>query len=116
MYSLSNFLTHHIFFPPRLKVVAFQQQPHRPTRPPLWGRRADHSDNALLLLLIKSWSLAWTGGIEQRPLQSAIKIPPADLPYCLGGKPQVGSHRRRGLSLIQLTQGQGAQCRPYRLQ
>src|ERR1700738_2648005 len=61
MYSSSNFPTHHIFFPPRLEVVAFQQhpdglpadvrnqfaldhffgqQPHRPTCPPLRRRRA----------------------------------------------------------------------------
>ena len=94
----------------------FGQQPHRPTRPPLWRRRADHRDNALLLLRIQRWSLAWTGGIEQRPLQSAIKVPLADLPYRLGGKSQVGSHCRRGLSLIQLTQSQGTQGRAYPLQ
>src|ERR1700719_3220716 len=137
MYSLSSFPTHHIFFPPRLEVVAFQQHPdglpadvrnqfaldhffgqqtHRPTRPPLRRRRADDRDNALLLLLIKSRSLARTSGIEHRPLQSAIKIPLANLPHRLGGKPQVGAHRRRGLPLIQLAQGQGAQCRAYRLQ
>ena len=94
----------------------FGQQPHRPTRPSLRRRRADHRDNALLLLLIKSRSLARTSGIEHRPLQSAIKIPLADLPHRLGGKPQVDAYRRRGLPLIQLAQGQGAQCRAYRLQ
>src|SRR5271168_825822 len=137
MYSSSNFPTHHIFFPPRLEVVAFQQhsdglpanvrhqlaldhlfgqKTHCPTRPSLRGRRADHGDNALLLLLIKNRGLAWTGGIEQRPLQSAIKIALTDLPYRLGRKPKVGAHRRRGLPLIQLTQGQGAQGRAYPLQ
>ena len=94
----------------------FGQQSHRPTSPSLWWRRADYRDNALLLLRIKSRRLARTSGIEQRPLQSAIKIPLADLPHRLGGKPQVGAHRRRGLPLIQLAQGQGAQCRAYRLQ
>ena len=94
----------------------FGQQPHRPTRPPLWRRRADHRDNALLLLRIKRRSLARTGGIEQRPLQSAIKIPLADLPHRLGGKSQAGAHRRRGLPLIQLAQGQSPQGRAYRLQ
>src|SRR5450631_3520716 len=85
MYSLSNFPTHHIFFPPWLEVMAFQQnpdglsahagnkfalddffgqQPHRPARPPLWRRRADHGDNALLLLLVQNRSLAGTGGIK----------------------------------------------------
>src|SRR5579863_2641661 len=28
MYSSSSFPTHHIFFPPRLEVVAFQQDPN----------------------------------------------------------------------------------------
>ena len=137
MYSASNFPKHHIFFPPRLEVVAFQQhpdglpahvrnqfaldhlfgqQPHRPTSPPFRRRRADHGDNALLLLLIKSRSLARTSGIKQRSLQSAIKIALADLPHRLGGKPKVAAHRRRGLPLIQLTQGQGAQGRADPLQ
>jgi hypothetical protein len=62
-------------------------------------------------LLIKSRSLARTSGIEHRPLQSAIKIPLADLPHRLGGKP-----RWRGLPLIQLAHGLGAQCHAYRLQ
>jgi len=30
----------------------FSQQPHRPARSPLWRRRTDHGDNALLLLLL----------------------------------------------------------------
>jgi hypothetical protein len=71
MYSSSSFATHHIFFPPRLQVVAFQQDPdrlsphprhqfapdgffgqqaHRPARPTLWRRRAGHGDDALPLL------------------------------------------------------------------
>src|SRR5207249_11722761 len=29
MYSSSSSATHHIFFPPRLQVVAFQQDPNR---------------------------------------------------------------------------------------
>jgi hypothetical protein len=94
----------------------FGQQSHRPTRPSLWRRRADHGDNALLLLRIKSRSLARTSGIKQRPLQSALKIALADLPHRFGGKPKVGSHRWRRLPLIQLTQGQGPQGRPYPLQ
>src|SRR5438045_2876370 len=74
MYSSSNFPTHHIFFPPRFEVVVceqnpntlsaharnkfalddfFGQQSHGPARPPLWRRRADQSNNALLLLQIQ---------------------------------------------------------------
>jgi hypothetical protein len=137
MYSSSNFPTHHIFFPPRLELVTFQQhpnglsahagnkfaldnffgqQPHRPARPPLWRRRADHGDNALLLLLIQAWSLARTRRIKQCALQTAIDVPLSDLPHCLGGKPQVSTHCGGGMPLIHLTQGQGAQGCAHRLQ
>src|ERR1039457_5550949 len=89
IYSSSNFPTHHIFFPPWLEVMAFQQnpdglsaharnkfaldnflgqKPHRPAYPPLWRRRADHGDNALLLLLIQTCCLARTRRIKQRAL------------------------------------------------
>jgi hypothetical protein len=94
----------------------FGQQPHRPTHPPLWRWRTDHSDNALLLLLLQAWDLARARRIEQRPLQSAVQIALADLPNGLGGEAQVGTHRRRGLSLIHLTQRQDAQGCSHRLQ
>ena len=89
MYSSSNFPMHHIFFPPRFEVVAFQQdtnglsthignkfafnnlfgqQSHRPACPAFRGRRADNRDNALLLLLVQDRGLARPSGIEQRPL------------------------------------------------
>src|SRR5271155_3006481 len=121
IYSSFSSPTHHIFFPPRLEIVAFQQDPdrlpahlrdqflldhlfsqqaHRPARTPLRRRRASYGDNALLLLLIQGRSLAGTRGIKQCPLQSTIEIALADLPHGLGGKPQAGAHRRRGLPLI----------------
>src|SRR3974390_1772211 len=121
MYSSSNFATHHIFFPPRLEVVAFQQdtnglsthigdqfsfdhlfrqQSHRPACPAFWGRRADHRHYPPLLLLVQCRSFARSSGIEQRPLDSSLLIALADLPHGLGGKHQVGCHRRRGLPLI----------------
>src|SRR5260370_31540245 len=86
IYSSSNSPTHHIFFPPWLEVMAFQQnsnrlsahagnkfafdhflgqQSHRPAGPPLWRRRTDHGDNALLLLLIQTCCLARTRCIKQ---------------------------------------------------
>jgi hypothetical protein len=137
MYSLSNFATHHIFFPPRLEIVAFQQhsnglsaharnqfafdnffgqQSHRPTRPSFRRRRADNGDNLLALALVKGRRFARTRGVEQRPIQSLFLIPCADLPHCLGRKPQVSADCGRGLSLIHLTQSQGAQNRAHGLQ
>jgi hypothetical protein len=137
MYSSSNFPTHHIFFPPRLEVVAFQQdanglsthirnqfafnnlfgqQSHRPACPAFWGRRADYCDYPLLLLLVQGRSFARSGGIEQRPLDSTLLKALADLPHGLGGEHQVGTHRRRGLPLIHLKQRQSAYYRAYRLQ
>ena len=110
MYSSFNSPTRHIFFPPWPEVMAFQQnsnglsahagnkfaldnffgqQPHRPARPPLWRRRTDHGDNALLLLLIQTGSLARAGCIKQCALQAAIDVPSSDLPHGLGRKPQV---------------------------
>ena len=137
MYSWSNFATHHIFFPPRLQVVAFQQhpngfsahsrnqfafdhlfgqQPHRPTRSPFRRRRADHGDNLLALALVQGRSFARACGVKQRSLQPFLLIPLADLPDGFGRKTKIPAHNRRGLSLIHLTQGQGAQYRAHRLQ
>jgi hypothetical protein len=137
MYSWSNFPTHHIFFPPRLEVVAFQQdpdglsadmrnkfasnhlfgqQPHRPACPAFWRRRANNRDDALLLFEVQGRSLARSRGIEQRSLQAPLLIPLADLPYRLGGKHQVSAHRRRGLPMIHLMQRQRVLYRPNRLQ
>src|SRR5665213_1290844 len=117
MYSSSNSPTHHIFFPPWLEVMAFQQnsnslsahagnkfafdhflgqQSHRPAGTPLWRRRTDHGDNALLLLLIQTGSLARTGCIKQCALQAAIDVSSSDLPHGLGRKPEVDTHRGRG--------------------
>ena len=137
MYSWSNSATHHIFFPPRLQVVAFQQppnglsahsrnqftfddlfgqQPHGPTRSPFRRRRADHGDNLLALALVQDRSFARTCGVEQRSLQPFLLIPLTDLPDRFGRKAKIPAHNRRGLSLIHLTQGQGAQYRAHRLQ
>src|SRR5450631_3495626 len=126
MYSSSNSPTHHIFFPPWLEVMAFQQnanslsthagnefafdhflgqQSHCPAGPPLWRRRTDHGDNALPLLLIQAWGLARTRCIKQCALQAAINVPSSDLPHSLGRKAKVDTHRGCGLPLIHLTQG-----------
>ena len=94
----------------------FGQQPHRPTRPSIRRRRADHGDNLLALALVQSRSFARTRGIEQRPIQPLFLIPGPDLPHCLSRESQVGAYRGRGLSLIHLTQSQGAQYSAHRLQ
>src|ERR1035437_5916815 len=137
MYSSSSFATHHIFFPPRLQIVAFDQhsyglppyawnqlapdrlfgqQPYGPACPSLRRRRAGHRDDALPLFLIQRRSLARTRAIEQRTIQAALLVALGDLPHRLGRKPEADSHRRGGLSITHLPQRQGSQYRPHRLQ
>ena len=137
MYSWSNVATHHIFFPPRLQVVAFQQHPdglsphtrnqlapdyffgqqaHRPASSTFWRRRADYGNNLLTLALVQSRRFPWTCGVEQRSSQPILTISLADLPHRLGRKTQVSSHRRSGLSQVHLPQSQSAQNSAYRLQ
>src|ERR1022692_691753 len=137
MYSSSSFATHHIFFPPRLQIVAFEQhsyglppyawnqlapdrlfgqQPYGPACPSLRRRRAGHRDDALPLFLIQRRSLARTRAIEQRTIQAALLVALGDLPHRLGRKPEADSHRRSGLSIIHLPQRQSSQYRPHRLQ
>src|ERR1039458_9190778 len=137
MYSSFSFATHHIFFPPRLQVVAFEQhsyrlppyawnqlasdrlfgqQPNGPACPPLRRRRAGHRDDALPLFLIQRRSLARTRTIEQRAIQAALLVALADLPHGLGRKSQADAHRRSGLPIIHLPQRQRPQHRPHRLQ
>src|SRR4051812_13956360 len=74
IYSSSSVGTHHIFFPPRLEIVGFQQDPdglpahaghqlalhylfhqqaHRPTRPTFRWLTASQGNDALLLLGIE---------------------------------------------------------------
>src|ERR1035441_2005318 len=136
-YSLSNFATHHIFFPPRLQIVAFEQhsyglppcawnqlapdrlfgqQTYGPACPSLRRRRARHRDDALPLFLIQRGSLARASAIEQRTIQAALLVALGDLPHRLGRKPEADSHRRGGLSISHLPQRQGSQYRPHRLQ
>src|ERR1035437_869242 len=137
MYSSSNFATHHIFFPPRLQIVAFEQhsyglppcawnqlapdrlfgqQTYGPACPSLRRRRAGHRDDALPLFLIQRGSLARTRAMEQRTIQTALPVALGDLPHRLGRKPEADSHRRGGLSIIHLPQRQRSQYRPHRLQ
>jgi hypothetical protein len=137
MYSSSSFATHHIFFPPRFQVVAFQQylyglpsyvwnqlapdrffgqQPHCPACPSLRRWPAGYRDDALPLLLIQRRSLTRTRAIEQRTIQAALLVAFADLPHRLGRKPEADTHRRGGPSIVHLPQSQHPQYRPHRLQ
>ena len=75
MYAWSNSAMHHSFFPPRLQLVALQQNPNclpahlghqlalnglfgdqadRPTRPTFRRFTADHGDDALLLRAVEN--------------------------------------------------------------
>src|SRR5437773_1041114 len=76
MYCSSSSATHHIFFPPRLQVVALQQNPdslpprfgdqsafdrclddqaHGPARPTFRRLTADHGNDTLLLGVVENW-------------------------------------------------------------
>ena len=136
MYSSSNSPTHHIFFPPRLQVVAFQQDPdgfspypwyqlafdhlfgqqaHRPARPSRRRLATSHRNDALSLFPIQRRSCPRPGGVIQCALQPALLIALADLPHRFGRKSQTGRRRWRGLSCIHLSQSQSSQHGPHRL-
>src|SRR6266581_4922842 len=106
MYSSSSSATHHIFFPPRLQVVAFQQNPnrfpshsrnqfafyhffgqqaHRPARAAFrrWTTRQRH--DALPVLCIQQGHFPRPWPLVQGPLQTALPIALAGQPYGLRG-------------------------------
>src|SRR5664279_2871665 len=107
MYAWSNSAMHHIFFPPRLQLVALQQNPDclsahigyqlaldgffgdqadRPTGPTFRRLTADHGNDALLLGAIEdllgSWSLFSVNG----GTQTVTGVAMGDLADRLSGK------------------------------
>src|SRR6266568_3835474 len=113
-YSSSSFGTHHIFFPPRLQLVAGQHsadrlsaylgddpssdcllgdQHQRPSRPTRRRRCADHRYDRCLLLGIEQLRLLRPRVLAQRFRKPALQVPPPDPPYfprvCTHGAPRV---------------------------
>src|SRR5258708_23559813 len=124
MYSSSTSTAHHFFFPPRLQLVALQQnsdglssrtgdqfafdrllgdQPHRPTRSPLWRLTTDHGDNALLLGIIKNLFGARTRFVVQGGLQAVAVVAVSDFTNCLPREPKHFPDMRGRKTLTKLT-------------
>ena len=104
MYAWSNSAMHHMFFPPRLQVVAFEQdsngftanlwnqlpldgllgnQSNCPSGSPLGCSTARHRDNPLLFGCAQYGLGAMPRTLIQRPIHSAFQITLADIAYCL---------------------------------
>ncbi len=104
-YSASRSATRHIFFPPRLQIVAAHQnpdgltsharnqlslhgflgdQPHRPPRLSLGGLTAYHRDHALLFGGIQQFLGTTSLSLVQSPFESCLLIAMGDPPNCLG--------------------------------
>jgi hypothetical protein len=121
------------FPPPRLQVVATQQnpdglasharnrfslhgflgdQPHRTARLSFGGLTAHHCDHALLFGGIQRLRRTTSLPLVQRPFESCFLISMGDAPTCLGRKVNDTSHHRCGLARRQLLQGNGPEHHP----
>src|ERR1700683_1641204 len=130
MYSSSNSATHHIFFPPRLQSVSWDQDPnrpsthtrnqfsfdgfvsHQPDRPaclPFRRSTANHGDNTLLFRRPQQFRMAVSLSFMQRPLQSVLAISPRDRPYGRRGESNQLRNLGRTQSGVQLQQAQRSQ-------
>src|ERR1700683_376197 len=107
IYSGVNSATHHIFFPPRLQLVALEQNPdcfaahlghqlaldgffhnqtHRPTGPPFRCLTANHGNEALLLRIVEYLVGPWALLIVEGALQTITVVAMGDLTDRLGRK------------------------------
>ena len=136
MYCRSNCATHHIFFPPRLQVVVFQQysnclpthprneltsdsllghQPYRPASIPLRGLTAHHGNDALLLGCIQNLAGPRSLLVVQSPIQPAPIVAVGQLTDGLCGQGNTLRNLRRSNTPRQLPQSKGAQNHAYLL-
>src|SRR5258707_129436 len=136
MYSLSNSATHHIFFPPRLQLVALQQDPDclsshvrdqfafdrlfddqadSPASPPFRRFTADHGDDPLFLRIIENLLRSRSGSVVEGAIQAVTVIAMSDLAYRLWSQGECLPDLRRGDPASQLLQRQRAQDDAYLL-
>src|SRR2546422_3939779 len=127
MYSGVNSATHHIFFPPRLQLVALQQAPdcfsahlghqfaldglfdnqaHRPTSPPFRRWTANHGNDALLLGIIENLLGAWSLLVVKGGIQAATVVAMGDLTDRLGSEGKCLRDPRRREAVGELAQHQ----------
>src|SRR5437870_11689831 len=125
MYCSSSSATHHIFFPPRLQVVALQQNPdclpprfgdqfafdrflddqtHGPARPTFRRLTADHGNDTLLLGIVENWLRPRTLFVVERGLQAVAVVAVGYLADGLRGYRECRGDLRSGDSLAELTQ------------
>src|SRR5277367_3837263 len=133
MYSSSSSLTHHIFFPPRLEIVALKQnadgfpayarhklsldrllryQSHRPASLAFGWFAANHCDNALLLQIVEQLGGAGTLLLIERPLKAAFAVAVSDLADRLRCKFEQTGDLRRGHPTSQAQQCDRSQHDP----
>src|SRR5579862_8793429 len=136
MYSSVSSGTVHIFFPPRLELVAEQKNPDRfppylwhqlafhrffgdqpdgPPRPALGRIAADHGDDALALFGIQQTLRSRTLFVIQGAFQPGILVAPSDFPHRLGCQMDIGGHLGTALALMELAQSQTPQYDAHRL-
>ena len=121
---------HHIFFPPRLQVVAAQQHPdcfpphlwnqfsfhrlfgdqtHRPARLALRRIAAHHGNDPLLFRRIQQLFGSTPAPLVKRLLQATLLISMSNSPDRLSGQMHDPGHDRSRLSGCQLIQGDRTQ-------
>src|ERR1039457_2739715 len=129
MYSGVNSATHHIFFPPRLQLVALQQNPdcfsphlghqltfdglfyyqaHRPPRPPFRRLTANHGNDPLFLGIVEDLLGSWPLLVVEGDLQAATVVPMGDLTDRLGSQGKRLCDLRRRESVAKLAKHQCA--------
>src|SRR5450759_507121 len=117
MYSGVSSATHHIFFPPRLQLVAVQQNPdclsahlghqfaldgllynqtHSPTSPPFRRLTANHGNNALFLGSVENLLCSRSLFVVEGSIQAATVVAMGDLSDRLGSQGNCFRDLRRG--------------------
>src|SRR5579864_3331002 len=136
MYSSVSSGTHHIFFPPRLKVVAEKQNPNGfasdprnqpflygvlchqsncPAGMTLRGAGTDHGDDTLLLAVFQQGSRTRSFLFMEGAIQSAFDVPMPHLPNRLRRQRYKLCDTRSAHSSCKLQQRHGAQNGTHRL-
>src|ERR1039457_3072839 len=136
MYAWSNSAMHHIYFPPRLQLVALQQNPDclsahlgrqvaldglfgeqadRPTGPTLRRFTADHGNDALLLGAIENLLGSWSLFVVNGAIQAVTDVAMGDVADRIGSKGECLRYLRCGETVGKLAQRKHSQDDAYLL-